>query len=359
MDEQFGTAASMTPSHAAAPDGDGGPPEALPRASSAHLRRLGLCESQETPPWRLLGGGVSNWVVRFDCGDGVVVKAALARLRVRDEWLADPARAVQEGRAMAALGPRMAPGDIPRVLFIDEEHNLLGMSCAPPGAYPWKEALLRGEVDGGIARGVGALLGRMHGAAWRDAGMARRFDDLTLFRQLRLDPYHERAARAAGERGDAELAGLLRAEAVAMTRDRVTLVHGDFSPKNLLVHPGGVMALDFEVVHWGNPDFDTAFLLTHLTLKAIHRPEAAEACERASRVFLDAYAATLRHRPIDEAARGALRQAGCLLLARADGKSPAEYLDEAGRSRARALGSAVLRGKIADIPDLFTLEEIV
>ena len=79
------------------------------------------------PAWRLLGGGVSNWVILFDCGEGVVVKAALPRLRVRDEWLADPSRAVLEGRAMAALGARLPTGDLPRVLFVDEARHFVGM----------------------------------------------------------------------------------------------------------------------------------------------------------------------------------------------------------------------------------------
>lgn len=336
---------------------DNTPPAALIETSYAHLCRLGLIAEGERPPWRALGGGVSNWVVRFDCGEGVVVKAALARLRVREEWLADPARAVLEGRAMAALGVRLPDGDVPHVLFVDEAHHLLGMSCAPAGAYPWKEALLRGEVNRRVARAAGALLGRMHGAAWGDAGLARQFDDLTLFIQLRLSPYHERAAQVAAERGDADLAALLRAGSTAMTRERVTLVHGDFSPKNLLVHPAGVMALDFEVVHWGNPDFDTAFLLTHLALKAIHRPDIATAYEQAAHAFFDAYAAALGRRPRDDVVSGAVRQAGCLLVARADGKSPAEYLDTAGRGQARTLGAAVLRGQVTDLAGLFVAEE--
>ena len=329
------------------------PPAELLEASYAHLCDLGVASPDAMPSWRLLGGGVSNWVIFFECGEGVVVKAALPRLRVRDEWLADPSRAVLEGRAMAALGARLPPGDLPRVLFVDEALHVVGMTCAPAGAYPWKEALLRGEVDTHVAHQVGALLGRMHAAAWGDADLARRFDDLVLFHQLRLDPYHERAAQVAEERGEQDVAALLRAGAAEMTRDRVTLVHGDFSPKNLLVHPGGVMALDFEVVHWGNPDFDTAFLLTHLTLKAAHRPALAPAYEHAARIFLAAYTATLSRRPADEVAGGALRQAGCLLVARVDGKSPAEYLDAAGRARARALGVAILRGTITAVPDLF------
>ena len=337
-------------------DEAGGPPSALIETAYAHLRCLGLAAPGERPPWRVLGGGVSNWVVLFECGDGVVVKGALARLRVQEEWLADAHRAVLEGRAMQALGARLPAGDLPRILFVDEQEHLVGMSRAPAGAYPWKEALLRGEVDLEVARNVGALLGRMHGAAWGDADLARTFGDLTVFRQLRLDPYHEHAARVAERRGDAELAALLRIGAAAMTQGRATIVHGDFSPKNLLVHAAGVEALDFEVAHWGNPDFDTAFLLTHLTLKAVHRPAAAPRYEAAARAFLDAYTTTLGRRRIDDVARGALSQAGCLLLARADGKSPAEYLDEAERAQARAIGAAILRGELADIPDLFAPE---
>lgn len=334
-------------------DAGNAPPAALIETTYAHLRRGGLIGTGERPPWRLLGGGISNWVLLFDCGEGVVVKGALARLRVREEWLADPTRAIKEGQAMIALGARLPEGDLPRVLFVDEEQHLLGMSRAPTGAYPWKEALLRGAVEPRVASEVGALLGRMHRAAWGDADLARQFDDLTLFRQLRLDPYHERAAQVATARGDGDLAALLRAGAAQMARDRVTLVHGDFSPKNLLVHPRGVLGLDFEVVHWGNPDFDTAFLLTHLALKAIHRPGKAAAYRQAAQDFLNAYTATLGLRAATEVERGALRQAGCLLLARADGKSPAEYLDAVGYARSRALGAVVLRGELTRVADLF------
>ena len=333
------------------------PPPGLIATSRRHLHRIGLVTGSAVPPWRLLGGGVSNWVILFECGDGVIVKAALPRLRVREEWLADPARAVNEGRAMQVFGACLPDGDVPRVLFVDETDHLLGMTSAPATACPWKDALMRGEIDSIVARQVGALLGRMHRVAWGDSALAGQFSDLALFRQLRLDPYHERAAQAAAARGDEELAALLRAGAAAMATARTTLVHGDFSPKNLLVHAGGVMAIDFEVVHWGNPDFDTAFLLTHLALKAVRRPGLATEYGAAARTFVAAYSRALDRRPIDDIARGALSQVGCLMVARSDGKSPAEYLDEAGRSRARALGASVLRGTVADLPDLFALAE--
>jgi hypothetical protein len=37
-----------------------------------------------------------------------------------------------------------------------------------------------------------------------------------------------------------------------------------------------------------------------------------------------------------------LGHVGCLVLARVDGKSPAEYLDEPARTRARMLGRSLL-----------------
>jgi 5-methylthioribose kinase len=330
------------------------PPDELIAAACVHLRRIGLLADGERPAWRLLSGGVSNWVLRFECGPGVVVKAALARLRVAEEWLADPTRAVFEGRAMAALGERLPVGDVPEVLFVDERAHLLGMTSAPAGARPWKEALLRGEVDLTVAARVGALLGRMHRAAWDVPRLREEFGDLSLFRQLRLDPYHRRAAQVAESRDESAVAAALRAGAAEMEQQRATLVHGDFSPKNLLVHAGGVMAIDFEVVHWGNQAFDTAFLLNHLALKAVHRPSNAAAYHAAAEAFFDAYTRTLARQPRAAVVAAAIRQVGCLLRARADGKSRAEYLDERGLAVARRLGAAVLLGEIADLPTLFS-----
>ena len=42
---------------------------------------------------------------------------------------------------------------------------------------------------------------------------------------------------------------------------RHSLVHGDYSPKNLLTDGSSLMVIDWECVHYGNPAFDAAFLL--------------------------------------------------------------------------------------------------
>ena len=66
-----------------------------------------------------LGGGVSNVVLAVSWEDKrVVVKQALPRLRVEDEWLAKRERAVNEARALQ-LAARITPGRVPALLDVD------------------------------------------------------------------------------------------------------------------------------------------------------------------------------------------------------------------------------------------------
>ena len=119
------------------------------------------------------------------------------------------------------------------------------------------------------------------------------------------------------------------------------LVHGDWSPKNLLVANGRVIAIDFEVVHFGDPSFDTAFLLNHLALKAIHKPQWTSRYRRCAAGF---FGAALQHLPPDAGwMEGAtLRHLGGLMLARVDGKSPVEYLSAEERTRVRQLARELI-----------------
>jgi thiamine kinase-like enzyme len=156
----------------------------------------------------------------------------------------------------------------------------------------------------------------------------------------------------------------------AQTR-RCSLVHGDWSPKNFLVsnlagdaigsdgvgsdgasgasaanngavHLSAVMAIDFEVVHYGDPAFDAAFLLNHLLLKSFHQPHWADRYFRLAMRFSE----VLMERLPDDAGwfePATCRHLGCLLLARTDGKSPAEYIvDDRVKQRVREYARRVI-----------------
>ena len=310
---------------------------------------------------RELGGGVSNVVVRVDFADpsdSVVIKQSLPRLRVEQEWLADQARIHREAAALRYLESVLPPSTLPRVAHEDPDHFLFAMTAAPEPARTWKDDLLSGSVDIEVASRVGQLLGAMHQhSAVTEHAMPpelREFADQGCFVQLRIDPYHRATAQA-----HPDLADVIESEAQAMLGRRLCLVHGDYSPKNVMVSIADdqptAFLLDFEVVHLGNPVFDLAFMLNHLTLKAIHLPSLASQFNAAGTAFWSTYRAcapTFANDPVQLQA-DAIRQMGVLLLARIDGKSPAEYITtDAQKSAARRLARTILGGEVRSLSDL-------
>jgi 5-methylthioribose kinase len=291
----------------------------------AHLRARGLlpadAEAEVTP----VSGGVSNIVLRVEApGFAVIVKQALPRLRVEREWLADPHRTVAEGRALR-LAAGVDPARVPPVLDLDQERLVLVIEAAPRGVRDWKAQLLLGEVDPEVGRKAGEFLGRLHRAT-RDTEL----DGWEPFEQLRLRPYFRTLVE-----DDPELRPLVLPHVDEIARRRGCLVHGDVSPKNVLTAPGLLWLIDFEVAHRGDPSFDVAFMLCHLTLKSIHVPAAAPALHDAASAFLGAYAAAGGPAPRDEHLVALL---GLLLMARVRGRSPAEYLDAPERESVWRLG---------------------
>ena len=308
-----------------------------------------------------LGGGVSNIVVSVDFpdpSDNVVIKQSLPRLRVDQEWLADQARIHREAAALRYLEAVLPPLALPSVVHEDPDNFLFAMTTAPEQARTWKDDLLSGRIDMQVATNVGRLLAEMHQhSAVVDGAIPpemQEFADQRCFVQLRIDPYHRATALA-----HTDLSDDIEAQAQAMLGRRLCLVHGDYSPKNVMVSGTAVdptaFLLDFEVVHLGNPVFDLAFMLNHLTLKAIHQPDLASQFNAAGTAFWSAYCAsapTFANHPI-QLQRETIRQMGALLLARIDGKSPAEYITtDAQKSVARRLARTILGEEVRSLFDL-------
>jgi aminoglycoside phosphotransferase (APT) family kinase protein len=290
-----------------------------------------------------LGGGVSNLVLAITTRERrVVFKQALPRLRVADEWLAKRERALAEARALT-IAHELTPGSVPRVIDVDPERCAITIEAAPRDWRVWKDDLLRGEADPAVADQLGRLLATWHRGT---RGGMRELDEWESFEQLRIDPYYHEVAR----RHPAQ-AGAIIGYADAMAGRRSCLVHGDFSPKNVLVGDPGLWVIDFEVAHYGDPAFDVAFLISHLVLKALALPSSQAALLACAERFVAAYRSEAA--PLELASTEyLLGQVGCLMLARVDGKSPVEYLDDAQRSRARMLALSLITSPPSSLADL-------
>jgi len=268
-----------------------------------------------------LGGGVSNTVLLVESGARrFVLKQSLAKLRVDMDWFSERERIFREAAALRLLGPFFGDGGVPEVLFEDRENCLYAMSAAPAGARTWKSLLMEGAGRLETAERIGEMLAAMIASSRRNPDLESAFGDQTVFDQLRLDPYYRTT-----EQRHPDLAPYFERLIEDCKAARLSLVHGDWSPKNFLVDGEAVMAIDFEVIHYGNPSFDVAFFLNHLVLKSFHLPQWAPLFARLAGRFWETVAGAM---PVDaqELEAGALRQLGALLLARIDGKSPAEYI---------------------------------
>ena len=229
-----------------------------------YLRATRRIEDAAIPAVTVLSGGVSNRTVLLEHAHGTdwVLKQSLSKLRVADDWYCHPARIEREALGLQQL-EKLTPGQVPSFVFEDPLNHLFAMTAVPKPHYNWKALLLAGDVNLDLCRQFGELLGRIHCPAGESINQLRRlFADLNFFDALRLEPYYRRAAARNPE--TAAFFDLLIDECRSIQK---ALVHGDFSPKNVLIHQGRLVLLDFEVIHFGDPAFDLGFSLTHLLRK--------------------------------------------------------------------------------------------
>lgn len=315
----------------------------VPNDILAVLRRAALLDFETEPDGQPLEGGVSSDIWRIDLAAGpVCVKRALARLKVRADWRAPVERSGYEA-AWMQIAAAAVPGSTPEILYVDQAAGAVVMSFLPPDRYRlWKRALLEGDADQGVAAAVGARLHRIHAATARRGDIAARFPTDAIFHDIRLEPYLLATARV-----HPALAAALGRLARRTATTKLVLVHGDVSPKNILLGPDGPVFLDAECAWFGDPAFDLAFCLNHLLLKCLWLPRAAPS-------FLDCYAALAgsylggelwESRGQLEARAAALLPA--LFLARVDGKSPVEYVTAAAdKERVRRVASLFLQAPV-------------
>jgi aminoglycoside phosphotransferase (APT) family kinase protein len=294
---------------------------AIPQDFLDTLWRDGVLRYQDaklTP----LTDGVSSEIFRVDDGAAsFVVKRALAKLRVKDDWTADIDRNRYEQMYIEYVA-QFLPQAVPSLRPGSKDRGYFAMEFLGPEFTSWKRLLLRGEawIEHSVLAAI--VLGQIHAHSAADAKVALQFDTTTNFRQLRIDPYLLTTGRK-----HPDLQDLFEAEAQRLALTRLCLVHGDFSPKNIMISTSRMVLLDCEVAWYGDPAFDVAFLLTHLLLKGLyHAPRQIglqEMCQAFWQRYVEEVGNAIDPRALEPRIAWLLLM---LLLARVDGKSPVEYL---------------------------------
>jgi aminoglycoside phosphotransferase (APT) family kinase protein len=188
-----------------------------------------------------------------------------------------------------------------------------------------------------FARQVGAALAGIHAKSAGEGSLRTIFATDHLFFALRIEPYLLATAKK-----HPDLASHIELIAERTLQTKTALVHGDVSPKNILIGESGPVFLDAETAWFGDPAFDLAFCLNHLLLKSIHKPRSAEGYMRCFGELAGEYLSRISWESSDDLNSRAAALLPILHLARVDGKSPVEYLvtaeeKETVRERAKAI----------------------
>jgi aminoglycoside phosphotransferase (APT) family kinase protein len=295
-------------------------------------RLAGSTGSDKPAELNRLPGGVSSDIWKVQTAEhAYCVKQALERLNVEAEWHAPVERNRFEVR-WNEMANRAVPGSAPAVRYHDDTHMFFIMDYLDPARYPlWKDMLRDGLALPADAENVARALGRIHAAAAGKPEIAALFPRTDIFHDIRLEPYLVATGARHPDLKD-HFETLCRETAAT----RLTLIHGDVSPKNILIGPSGPVFLDAECACIGDPAFDLAFCLNHMLLKCLWRPAYRERYLACFDALTRAYLSVVDWEPpaVLEGRAAALLPA--LFLARVDGKSPVEYLTgEPDRERVR------------------------
>lgn len=294
---------------------------------------------------RPLTGGVASDIARVDLPQGpVCVKFALPKLKVAADWFAPVHRNRAEYEWLAIAGG-VAPRSVPRLLGRSEALNGFAMEFLQgDDVYLWKAALLARSPPRGEAALVADVLGRIHAASSAQGFDTAPFQNRDDFNAIRLEPYLRHTATR-----HPDLAPRLEGLADQLYLCSTALVHGDISPKNILIRRGVPVILDAECATMGDPVFDVAFCLNHLVLKAVHLPGMAGAYLGEVQAFWRQYFPHVTWEDPASLEARLMVLLPALMLARIDGKSPVEYLDAAAQDRVRDLAWGLITSPAANL----------
>lgn len=315
-----------------------------------------LITSSSAASFEALTGGVSSDIWKVTTPERVFcVKQALSKLKVERDWFA-PVERNEFEVAWYSVANRLVPGAAPGILMHDKRQMLFAMDYLDPSDHQlWKTELSEGRTDPSHAAEMGRRLSLIHGGTAGDRAVEKLFPRADIFHAIRLEPYLEATALSHPDLGE-----VLFSLSQDTAKVRLCMVHGDVSPKNILLGPGGPVILDAECACIGDPAFDLAFCLNHFLLKCLWAPASTKAFLANFQQMTIAYLTHVTWEPADQLEQRASRLLPGLLLARVDGKSPVEYVtEERQKEQVRTVGRALLLNpptRLAEISNAWAKE---
>lgn len=298
--------------------------------------------------------GVSSdiWYVKTEKGFEFCIKRALKKLSVKEDWFAPISRSNFEVSYFKAC-QNISSKSFPKILGHDKNKYILAMEWFNPEKYIlWKKKLLDISFETKEGYSISNILYKKHSFFHNKLNYKKEFENDKTFYDIRIEPYILFTSKSYPE-----YANFFIDTAKSLVFNKKTLIHGDFSPKNILIGADFPIILDAETACWGDPIFDLAFCNNHMILKSILNFTYKKKYILLSKEFIETYINRINWEEKISFTDRFLKLIPLLILARLDGKSPIEYYQDKHVKKARALGLKILDNKVKNINSFFSIWE--
>ncbi len=296
--------------------------------------------------------GVSSdiWYVKTDQNREFCIKRALAKLTVKEDWYAPISRSNFEAMYFQHCF-KIAPNNFPKLLGHDKKNYILAMEWYNPDSFlVWKKKLLKKQVEEEDIKNVSNILIKKHKKFFNSKQFEKKFNNDATFFSIRIEPYILFTSRKYPD-----FKNKFDNVEENLVKNKKTLIHGDFSPKNILIKNNNPLILDAETACWGDPVFDLAFCNNHLLLKSLLPDGVGKKLLNLSFKFIKNYIDNISWENKKNFIKRLLDIIPLLLLARVDGKSPIEYFKIKQRKITRQLGKHILIDEVKTLEQLYSI----
>ena len=299
--------------------------------------------------YKKLTGGVSSEVYHVKTNkNNYCIKRSLKRLLVKKKWIANTNRIKFEYLWLKHC-QNILKRNIPNTYEFNNKKKYIVMEYLKTSQYKTlKQLYFNKIININTIRSISKHLYKIHSNS-NNYKTKKTFEgNYKNFYDLRLDPYFNEVGRVYPK-----YKGYIKKINENYIKHSNTLVHGDFSPKNILVGKNKIIYLDAECCNFGDPVFDLVFFTNHLLIKSIFFKDKSQEFIKLYISFYKEYLSNLSTKNFNSYIDRIIKMTPIMLLSRVDGKSPVEYINKVKiKNIIRKKSFLLLDSKISSLNDI-------
>jgi len=310
---------------------------------------LDTINQEKIVQYKKLAGGVSSEVYHVRTNkNNYCIKRSLKRLLVKKKWIANTNRIKFEYLWLKHC-QNILKRNIPNTYEFNDKKKYIVMEYLKTSQYKTlKQLFFKRIININTIKLISKHLYKIHSNSSNYKTKKIFEGNYKNFYDLRLDPYFNEVGRVYPKYKE-----YIKKINENYIKNSSTLVHGDFSPKNILVDKNKIIYLDAECCNFGDPVFDLVFFTNHLLIKSIFLRDKSQEFIKLYLSFYKEYLSNLSTKNFNSYIDRIIKMTPIMLLSRIDGKSPVEYIiKENIKNIIRKKSFLLLDSKISSLNDI-------